>query len=462
MTKKTEEDSALKNDAVKNDPAVTDDSTEAVQEAVTRLTSLDPFEYEVTREREAKQLGVRVSQLDKFIAKHKKKRFKAFINEERDRFPEVLPWPSKVDTAELIQEVRAFIQRFTVLTDYQAYTVTLFVINTWVHDYSSVSPVLNVNSPARGCGKSTLLSCLAELCKKPMISNGTTAAALCRNMDKYRPTVIYDEADMFMKGDKRMLGILNSGYTKKQAWTTMCVGDNNEPTDFYLYAPKVIAGIGSLDDTLMSRCIMIEMKRKLPSEAIESIRHVKEEDYEELAQKLCRWGRDNAEAYCNAEIITVDGLGDRENNNWEPLFTIAQIAGQDWLELTIEAALEMSGIKQDELTPSEQLLRDIVLIFRSKAWVEAEKVKARSQDIVSVLISDNDKPWVTWKQKGLTPYDMSRLLKPFKVKSRNVRFSTGQVTSVFKGYFAEDFEAAAKHYLSESDLVEVIEEAGNE
>ena len=52
----------------------------------------------------------------------------------------------------------------------------------------------------------------------------------------------------------------------------MCVGRDHEPTDFPVFGPKMIAGIGRLPDTVDDRSIPIDMRRKAPHEHVERFR----------------------------------------------------------------------------------------------------------------------------------------------------------------------------------------------
>ena len=81
-----------------------------------------------------------------------------------------------------------------------------------------------------------------------------------------QPTLLIDEADSFLKDNEEMRGILNSGHTKTAAYVirNVEVGGEHKPTRFSTWAPKAIATIRALADTLEDRSIVVTLQRKSP------------------------------------------------------------------------------------------------------------------------------------------------------------------------------------------------------
>jgi hypothetical protein len=66
------------------------------------------------------------------------------------------------------------------------------------------------------------------------------------------------------------------------------------------------------------------------------------------------------------------------------------------------------------------------------------------------LNSDNEAPWADWKKgdsKGLTAEKLSRILKPFKIKSDQTQIDNRHV----RGYWLKDFEETFASYLPPED-----------
>lgn len=91
-----------------------------------------------------------------------------------------------------------------------------------------------------------------------------------------------------------------------------------------------IASIKNLPDTIMDRSIKINMRIRLPTEKIESLReqYVKEE-FETIKQKCRRFISDNGKQAGEYIMEPVNGLSDRACDVWEGLAGIASIFGDE-------------------------------------------------------------------------------------------------------------------------------------
>ena len=85
-----------------------------------------------------------------------------------------------------------------------------------------------------------------------------------RYIEDIKPTLLIDEADSFVSASEELRGILNSGHTKVAANVIRNVETNGEhrPKRFSVWAPKAIATIRDLADTLEDRSIVIQLQRK--------------------------------------------------------------------------------------------------------------------------------------------------------------------------------------------------------
>ena len=120
-----------------------------------------------------------------------------------------------------------------------------------------------------------------------------TAAALFRVVEGYRPTLLVDEADTFLAEADELRGVLNSGH-RKGGQVLRTVGDDHEPRSFSTFAAVAIAIIGNLPDTLADRSVTVDLKRRLPSETVESFRFDRVAHLDVLARQAARWAPDNA------------------------------------------------------------------------------------------------------------------------------------------------------------------------
>jgi hypothetical protein len=272
-----------------------------------------------------------------------------------------------------------------------------------------------------------------------------TAAALVRTIETKRPTIFLDEMDAQLNGDKEyaeaIRGILNEGFRKGGVFYK-CVGKDFDLRGFHVYSPKCFAGIGQLPDTVASRSIIIEMRRKLPGEAVEPFRQraVKIAAMP-IKAALEEWAaRGAANMLQPIQPAAIANLSDRQNDIAEPLLCIAQLAGDEWLQ-RLTSALKIIFIahgKVDESSTGATLLADIRAVFG-----EHNTDRIPSKVIAEQLCSIEGRPWAEWSRgKGLSPNNLARQLKRFGVYPQTIR--VGVETS--KGYSRKDFEEAWSRY----------------
>lgn len=416
-------------------PTVTDGETDC--QVAQRLAMLGPMDYDRVRKAEADRLGVKVSTLDRMIASA---RNEGASSDGETPFPEVRPWDDAVDGAILLSEITSAVQRFIVCDDATARAAALWVVMTWLMDSIDVAPIAAITAPEMRCGKSQMLSVMGRLVRHPLAASNITSAALFRSIEAWRPTLLIDEADAFMKENEELRGLLNCGHTRDSAFVVRTVGDDHAPKQFFVWGAKAIAGIGHLAATLMDRSVKLELRRKLPHEKVDKLRYAEAELFETLRAKLCRWAADNAEAVRRARPVLPNALNDRAADNWEPLMQIAETAGGNWPALAADAAITLSGSVELSQGAGAELLADIREVFEAHG-----KSRLFSADLLAALCSDDEKPWTTWNRgRAMTPRQLAKKLEGYGVKRGQIRIGYESR----KGYLADQFADAFTRYLS--------------
>jgi putative DNA primase/helicase len=230
------------------------------------------------------------------------------------------------------------------------------------------------------------------------------------------------------------------------AFVIRTVGDDHEPRRFSTWAAKVICLIGKLPDTLADRSIEIPLKRKLPSESVEKLRHADPELFINLARRCARWATDHVDEIRAARPPMPDALNDRAQDSWEPLLAIADLAGGPWPKQAREAALALSGAVDVE-GEGVQLLADIRAVLNGSDLKDSDRIS--SDDLTTRLVALEERPWSEHSRgKPLTKTKLAHLLRPFKVVSGSVRLPDGTTP---KGYLFDQFTDAFKRYLPPLD-----------
>jgi putative DNA primase/helicase len=354
-------------------------------------------------------------------------------------FVELMPWLEPVNGAQLLENIASVFCRYVVISSKDATALALWSILTYLSDSVWILPLLVITSPEKRCGKTLVLEMLQATTLRPLPASNISAASLYRVVEKYRPTLLIDEADTFLAKNDELRGVINSGHRRSSAFVLRCDGDNSEPKSFSTWCPKAIALIGKLADTLEDRSIQIRMKRKTADDSVQRLRSdqvIKET--EPLKRQIARWSKDNASKVKNSEPTVPDTLHDRAADNWRPLLAIAEAAGGTWPALAREAAEALSSSGDGDASVRVQLLRDIRDIF-----VTRSALRIPSEDLTKALAEMVERPWPEWsKGKPITQRQIARLLKPFGIEPRVIR--VGSETA--RGYQLDDLQDALSRY----------------
>ncbi len=226
---------------------------------IARLAALSPLEYDRIRIATAKELNIRPGTLDSLV-----KAIKA-VQQKKNKTPftDMEPWHEPIQPATLPTEISHTIKRFVICSPETAHAATLWIAMTWFIEVITIAPLVIITAPEKRCGKSQLLFLLARLVNRPLSASNITPAALFRSIDAWKPTLLIDEADAFMRENEELRGIINCGHTRDSAKIIRVVGDDFTPTEFHVWGAKALAGIGHLSDTLKDRAVALELRRKL-------------------------------------------------------------------------------------------------------------------------------------------------------------------------------------------------------
>jgi putative DNA primase/helicase len=398
---------------------------------VEALARMDHSEYDRMRGELAEALGIRVGTLDDKVEALRKK---MDSEDDQDALPhwKVEAWPEPVDGAALLDSIKRVFRRYIVLPKDADIVLPLWVLHAWTVDAGDISPFMVLVSPTKRCGKTSVLILLYFMTPKSELASNITAAALFRYIEAVRPTLLIDEADSFAKDNEELRGVLGSGHTKVAANVirTVEVGGEHKPRRFSTWAPKAIATIRSLADTLEDRSVIVTLQRKPRDAKVERLRRRDTEELKTIRGKAARWATDTFNKLGERDPKVPEVLNDRAADNWRPLLAIADLAGGAWPADARRAARTLSGEEQDGAVNVE-LLRDI-----RSAFGDAEAV--RSVDLVEKLVADKERPWAEWKHgRPLSQKQLGGLLRPFGIVSETVSIPAFNDA---KGYRRAHFE----------------------
>ena len=428
------------------EPADALDDPQVTSALFDELAALASVEYDRRRKQEAKRLGIREATLDKEVAKRRPDAADDPGAGTAVHFPEIEPWPEPIDGAALLDNLVAGFQRFVALPNSGPEAMALWTLHANAHDAAAISPLLALTSPEKRCGKTTALRVLGVLVPRPLSTANITVAPFFRSIEKWRPTLLLDEADAFLSYDDQLIGALNSGHCRETAFLVRSVGENHEPRTFHTWAPKAIALIGRLPATLEDRSIEIAIRRRRPDEHVERF-HLARDDkgLNYLARCCARWAADHMARLSELEPDLPASLHDRAADNWEPLLAIADLAGERWPETARRVAVALSGSEQDEGSYKTMLLADIKVVFAARG---ADRLP--SAELCKALHDMEERPWSEWRggkynpPKPISTRQVAAILRGFAIAPGTIR-QTDSITA--KGYYLDRFNDAFARYL---------------
>ncbi len=348
--------------------------------------------------------------------------------------------------AVILDAVHAFIGRFVAYPNKHARIAhALWIAHTHLMDAWDSTPRIAFLSPEPGSGKSRALEVTETLVPRAVEAVNVTPAYLFRKVaaEEGRPTILYDEIDTVFgpkaKDNEEIRGLLNAGH-RKHSVAGRCVVRGKEvfTEEIPAYCAVALAGLGGLPDTILTRCVIVRMRRRAPNETVEPYRRrVNGPDGVRIGARLAAWMASIQDRITDAWPTLPDGIQDRDADVWEALLVIADAAGGDWPNRARAAAVALVA-ESKQSTPSLgiHLLVDLRKVFGSHDALATET-------ILTALVAMTESPWGDLRGKPLDARGLSHRLRPYGIAPKSVRI--GDTTP--KGYSRDDLHDAWTRYL---------------
>jgi hypothetical protein len=345
---------------------------------------------------------------------------------------------------ELLQTVHDFLGRFVSYPcEHSQIAHTLWILHTHLMDRWESTPRLAFLSAEPQSGKTRALEISEMLVPTPVATVNVSPAYLFRKVgsEKNRPTILYDEIDTVFgpkaKDNEEIRALLNAGH-RRGAVTGRCVvrGKTVETEEIPAYAAVAMAGLGWLPDTILSRSVIIRMRRRKTGEQVEPYRRrLHAEEGEQIRTLIADWAAKFPTEVNWPELPPE--IQDRDADIWEALIAVAEAAGGPWPLRARETAIALvTAAKQIEPTLGIRLVSDLKAIFG-----EAEQMSTAA--ILTALHGIEEAPWADLKGKPLDSRRLAKLLREYDVKSKDIRTAS----STLKGYVRADLVDVWSRYL---------------
>jgi len=353
----------------------------------------------------------------------------------------------KTEGAKLLDEVEAFLNRFVRYPSVHACAAhALWIVHAHAMDAWDSTPRLAFLSAEPASGKTRGLEVTRPLVPNAVEAVNVSAAYLFRKVgdDNGRPTILFDEIDTVFgpkaKENEDIRGLLNAGHRKGAvAGRCVVVGNRVKTEEIPAYSAVAVAGLGDLPDTILTRAIVLRMRRRAPDEQVEPWRQrIHEKEGEAIRDRLAAWALKEFTRPIDVWPVMPDGVADRDADVWEPLLAIADKVGGKWPEVARKAAVALVRESKDT-SPSlgVRLLGDMRAIFADAdgaGELATEVILPKLHEIVEA-------PWGDIRGKPLSDRGLARQLRKYGIKPRVLSDKTR------RGYLRADFSDAWKRYL---------------
>jgi hypothetical protein len=366
------------------------------------------------------------------------------------RVVDELHLPVDSNPSKVLDEIHSFVGRFVAYPSAAAHDAhVLWIVHAHLMDAWESTPRLAFLSPEPASGKTRALEVTELLVPNPVEAINVTPAYLFRKVgdeEKGPPTILYDEIDTVFgpkaKENEEIRGLLNAGH-RRGAVAGRCVIKGKAVTteEISAYCAVALAGLGWLPDTILTRSVIVRMRRRAPGEKVTAFRRrVHAPEGHKLQRRLSSWAAKLVGAMAAARPEMPVGIEDRNADLWEPLLAIADAAGGNWPERARDAANQLVGAaKEAEPSLGIRLLADLKAVFDTSTLDALP-----TATILSRLIDLPESPWGDLRGKPITDRVLANRLRQYGIKSTTIRVGD----STPKGYARADLIDVWVRYLS--------------
>lgn len=345
-----------------------------------------------------------------------------------------------------LHQIDAFIKKHLVCSMHHRTVLALWVVHTYCYDRFPVTPYLEISSPESQSGKSLCLCLLKELCHKPWMPGGVTAACLTTRLANTQSTLLLDDWHTVLRssGNQPLLALLKAGARSDSYYPEF---PKEKDWDGLVFCPKAFAGPSRLPAALTPLCIPIVLRRKKPREKAEPFWHnFLTINVWELRKAISTWVDENPSlirdlAFQNLANLKLRSLSGQRFNSLVPLFTIAGAAGKRWANKALLALYRIFSAEQAHTSSvGLQLLSDIREFFKS----QNDPPKIHTAPLLEYLNGLQERPW-----KNLTPNALHILLRDFPIhRSGSQRIGDQNLKGFTFQHFVQSWESYLPHLSS--------------
>jgi len=327
-----------------------------------------------------------------------------------------------INGAELLNSIETHIGRFiSYPTQNERIAHVLWIAHTHLMPLWVNTPRIAFLSPEPGSGKTRALEVTESLVPRVVSQIGCSASYLFRKVSDPNglPTILFDEIDTVFgpkaKENEDIRGLLNAGH-RRGATVGRCVvrGRDIQTEEFESFCAVAIAGLGDLPDTILSRSVIVRMRKRAPTEKVESFRsRIHGPAGHALRDQLEAW---SSQFRFLADFPEMPGcIEDRDADVWESLIAVADFAGGDWPRRARAAAVSLvTASKESSPSLGVKLLADLRDVFKGREEMITD-------DVLKGLQGIEESSWGDMYGKPIDARRLARMLHQYGVSPQQLR-----------------------------------------
>jgi len=349
--------------------------------------------------------------------------------------------------AGVLDDLAGYLGRYVAFPEHGLAAATLWVAHSHAAGVFESTPRLALLSPEPGSGKTRFLEAAELVVANPLHVLNASPASIFRLLAQGPRTLLLDEVDAIFgrhgKSDENedLRALLNAGH-RQGATIPRCTGPRHDVTEFAVFAPVALAGLGDLPETLMSRSVVLRMRRRAPGEHVYPFRRRDAgAEAAPIRERLEAWAdqiRDDIEF---ARPAMPEGVTDRPADVWEALLAVADAAGGHWPATARAACLALTAVvASGDASLGIRLLGDLRDVFYA-----AGRVNLPTAVILDALHKMDEAPWGDLHGRPMDARGLSRRLGAYGIRSAKVSYEGKSL----QGYKHDDLYDTWARYLPE-------------
>lgn len=350
----------------------------------------------------------------------------------------------KESGAAVLDDLHRFLGRFIAYpSESAAIAHALWIVHAHLVAEFENTPRIAFLSPEPGSGKSRAMELTEALVPRPVLSvNASTAYVFRKISDEAGlPTLLIDECDAIFTGGKsdsseELRGLLNSGYRRGASAGRVAIKGKELVTEEWpSFCAVALAGLNTLPDTILTRSVVVPMKRRRRDQKVEPYRRrLVGPEAESMKERIAAYAEQVRPYIGGAWPDLPASITDRDADVWEPLLAIADDAGGHWPADARDAALSILEASKDKgVSLGIRLLEDLRTVF-------GQRERASSAELVQALVALDESPWASIHGEELNPRFLAKLLGKYEIEPTMLKIDGRAVRGYKRAWFLDPWD----------------------